>query len=169
MMSQSPTDVRGHALDLISNGVYVLTACTEDTIHAAAVSWVSQVSSQPPMIMVALRRNSHLVWAVRQAHRFALNILAADQEELAGKFLTHFTVPATDGTLAGYVFRSSAAHCPLLTDALAWVECRVAGEAHTPGDHNLLLGEVTAAGVRRQDQPMVLGNTRWSYGGTRAS
>ena len=33
--------------------------------------------------MVALRRNSHLAQAVRKAHRFALNILAEDQQELA--------------------------------------------------------------------------------------
>jgi flavin reductase (DIM6/NTAB) family NADH-FMN oxidoreductase RutF len=169
MMPESPTDVRGHALRLISNGVYVLTACVGDTMHAAAVSWVSQVSFQPPLVMIALRRNSLLAGAVRQAHRFALNILAADQGELAEKFLAHFTAPATDRALAGYVFRSSSAHCPLLTDAVAWLECRLAAEAPTPGDHTLMLGEVTSAGVRRPGHPMVLGDTSWSYGGLKAS
>ena len=168
MLSESLTDVRSQVLHLLSNGVYVLTACVGDTMHAAAVSWASQVSIEPPLIMIALKRHSHLVGAVRRAHRFALNILGADQQELAEKFLVHFAVPASDQSLAGYLYRSSSAHCALLTDAMAWVECRVAGEAPTPGDHALILGEVTSAGVRRSSPPMVLWNTSWSYGGLRA-
>ena len=87
MTSEAVTDVRGDALRLLSGGLYVLTACAADTIHAAAVSWVSQVSFQPPLVLVALRRNSHLAQAVRKAHRFALNILGSDQVALAEPFL----------------------------------------------------------------------------------
>ena len=83
------TDVRSDAMRLLSNGVYVLTACLSDTLHAATVSWVSQVSFQPPLVMVALQRNSHLAHAVRKAHRFAINILGVDQQTLAEKFFAH--------------------------------------------------------------------------------
>lgn len=167
MSPEALTDVRSDALRLISTGLYVLTACGVDTIHAAAVSWVSQVSFQPPLVMVALRRNSHLAGAVRKARRFALNILAADQASVAGQFLTHVTAPAGDQTLGGLAFRRSAAHCPLLTDALAWLECRLAAEPPTPGDHELFLGEVTGAGIRRPGAPLLLSSTPWSYGGLR--
>jgi len=165
----SLTDVRHDALRLLSNGLYVLTACVGDSIHAAAVTWVTQASFQPPLVLVALRRNSHLAQAVRKAHRFALNILAADQQAMAEKFFSHLTVPADAASLAGHSFRAGAAHCPLLTDALAWLECRLAAEPPTPGDHSLLLGEVTEAGVRRAGAPMVLWNTPWAYGGLRES
>lgn len=162
------TDVRTEALRLLSNGVYVLTACLGDTIHAATVSWVSQVSFQPPLVMVALRRNSRLAHAIRKAHRFALNILSADQAVLAERFFRHLDVSAGSDDLAGYAFRHDPAHCPLLTDALAWLECRLAAEPPAPGDHSLCLGEVTGAGLRRQSGvPMVLWDTGWSYGGLR--
>lgn len=161
----SGTDVRNDALRLLTNGLYVLTVCLSDTLHAATVSWVSQVSSQPPLVMVALKRNSHLAHAVRKAHRFALNILAADQQALAEGFFTHLSAPAEAQALAGYNFRDSAGHCPLLTDAMAWLECRLDDELPTPGDHSLMLGRVTAAGIRRQGTPMVLWGTPWSYGG----
>ena len=36
------TDVRNDALRLLSNGLYVLTACVGDMIHAATISWASQ-------------------------------------------------------------------------------------------------------------------------------
>ena len=159
------TDVRNEALRLLSNGLYVLTACVGDTIHAASVSWVSQVSFQPPLVMVAFQRGSHLAQAVRKAHRFAVNILGAEQLALAESFLHHLTAPATTTDLAGQAFRHDSAHCPLLRDSLAWLECRLAAELGTPGDHVLLLGEVTGAGIRRSGQPMVLWSTPWSYGG----
>ena len=38
-------------------------------------------------------------------------------------------------------------------------------EPPSPGDHALMLGEVTGAGVRRQGRPMILYDTPWSYGG----
>ncbi len=163
------TEVRGEALRMLSSGLYVLTACLPDTIHAAAVSWVSQVSFEPPLVRVALRRNSNLAQTVRKAHRFALNILGSDQGDLAEPFLGGMMLPAGEKTIAGLAFRSGAAHCPLLTDSLGWLECRLAGEPPAPGDHCLLLGEVTAAGVRRPGAPLTLWDTRWSYGGLRES
>jgi flavin reductase (DIM6/NTAB) family NADH-FMN oxidoreductase RutF len=117
--------------------------------------------------MVALRRNSHLAQAVRKSHRFAINILGAEQAALAEQFLTYVAVPTADQTLGGLAFRNSPAHCPLLTDALGWLECRLAAEPPTPGDHSLLLGEVTGAGLRHSGTPLILRNTPWSYGGVR--
>jgi flavin reductase (DIM6/NTAB) family NADH-FMN oxidoreductase RutF len=169
MTPESVTDVRGDALRLLSSGLYVLTACTADTIHVSAVSWVSQVSFQPPLVLVALRRNSHLAHAVRKGHRFALNILGSDQATLAEPFLGSMTLPIGEQTIAGLAFRSSSAHCPLLTDALGWLECRLAAEPPTPGDHSLLLGEVTGAGIRRAGAPLIMWDTPWTYGGVRES
>ena len=165
MMYDSPTDVRSDALRLLSTGLYVLTACADDLIHAAAISWVSQVSFGPPLVLVALRRNSRLADSVRSAHRFALNILEANQVDIASEFLSHLAASAADAAVAGHGFRMSPAHCPLLIDALAWVECRFAAELPNPGDHALIVGEVTGAGVRRSGVPLVLRNTPWSYGG----
>jgi flavin reductase (DIM6/NTAB) family NADH-FMN oxidoreductase RutF len=166
-LDDMPTDVRTEALRLLTNGVYVLTACHPDTIHAATVSWATQVSFQPPLVLLALRRNSHLTLAVRKAHRFALNILATEQQEIAARFFDHHTEMLEESETGGQTFRMTASRCPLLHDAMAWLECRLAAEPTSPGDHALLLGEITGAGVRKQGQPMVLWSTPWSYGGIR--
>ncbi len=154
------TDVRSDALRLLSNGLYVLTACLSDTIHAATISWVSQVSFQPPLVMIALQRNSHLAHAVRKAHRYAVNILDADQQALAEKFFAHLTAPAGTQALAGYALREGAAHCPLITDAMAWLECRLAAELPNPGDHSLSVGRSD----RRRNPPP--GRTHRTLGDT---
>jgi flavin reductase (DIM6/NTAB) family NADH-FMN oxidoreductase RutF len=165
----APSDVRNEALRLLSNGLYVLTVCAGDNLHSATVSWVSQVSFQPPLVLVALRRNSHLANLVRRTRRFALNILAADQQMIAEGFFSPVVEPLAADTLAGFPFRTGPGHCPLLTEALGWLECRLAAEPPTPGDHSLMLGEVTGAGVRRDSPPMVLWDTPWSYGGLKES
>jgi flavin reductase (DIM6/NTAB) family NADH-FMN oxidoreductase RutF len=165
MTFEPPTDVRSEALRLLSGGLFVLTSCADDAIHATAVSWASQVSSQPALVMVALRRNSHLAQVVRGSHRFALNVLGKEQEGIARRFLSHRVLSSTDDDLAGQAFRMSPTHCPLLTDTLAWLECRFAAEPPSPGDHCLVLGEVTGAGVRREGPPLSLLDTPWSYGG----
>jgi flavin reductase (DIM6/NTAB) family NADH-FMN oxidoreductase RutF len=161
------SDVRTEAFNLLSNGVYILTAATADTLHAATVTWAGQVSFQPALILVALRRNSHLAQAVRKAHRFALNILAEDQQELAQRFFTHYTVPA-EPVNSESPFRLTVGKCPLLTEGMAWLECKLVAEPASPGDHALMLGEISGAGVRRQARPMVLRDTPWSYGGIKA-
>ncbi len=163
--SETTLDVRSDALRNLTSGVYVLTSCFGDALHAASVTWVSQVSFEPPLVMVAMQRNSRLVQAVRKAHRFAINILESSQRGVAETFFQHVTQTVGSETLAGYAYRSDPAHCPLLVDGLAWLECRVAEEIASPGDHSLVLGEVTAAGVRRTGMPMVLWDTPWSYGG----
>ena len=162
------SDVRTEALNLLSNGVYVLTAATPDALHAATVTWAVQVSFQPGLVMVALRRNSHLAQAVRKAHRFAVNILAEDQQDVAQRFFTHYSVPADASGGPDWPFRLTVGRCPLLTDGMAWLECKLVAEPPSPGDHALMLGEVSGAGMRREANPMVLHNTPWSYGGIKA-
>lgn len=162
-----PGDVRSEALRFMSNGVYILTAAAGETLHAAAVTWASQVSFQPALLVVALRRNSYLAQAVRKAHRFALNIIGEDQAEVAERYFTHFTAPLESAQGADHPFRMTIGRCPLLTDALAWLECKLVAEPSSPGDHALMLGEVTGAGVRRQAKPLVLNDTHWFYGGIR--
>ncbi len=168
MTSEAVLDVRTDALRMLSNGVYVLTTCLGDTVHAASVTWVSQVSFQPPLVMLALQKNSHLADAVRRAHRFALNILEEGQRHVAEAFFQHYQAPVGGPDISGFVVRTDPAHCPLLVDSLAWLECRYAAEPANPGDHSLFLGEVTGAGVRRQGAPMILWRTPWSYGGLSA-
>ena len=161
-------DIRTDALRQLSNGVYVLTTHLGETIHATTVTWVTQVSFHPPLVLVALQKNSQMAHSLRTAHRFALNILETGQHELAQSFFEHAVYPADVETIADFAVRKDPAHCPLLKDCLAWLECRLASEAPSPGDHTLILGEVTGAGVRRQSSPLVLWDTPWAYGGLQA-
>lgn len=153
------------AMRKLHYGIYVLTCGAGDQARAATVTWVTQISLQPRRIAVAIRRNGHMVAALRAADAFALNMAAEGDRELAGAFFKH--VEPADGALAGYPFEAGPlTGAPLLLDAIAWLECRIVEEANQGGDHSLFLADVLAGDVRKADAPaMSLASTGWSYGG----
>jgi len=69
--------VKQKTLRMLSNGVYVLTSRSEGRYGAATVTWVSQASFKPPLIMAAVRRESNVFECLsesgssRPAHRGA--------------------------------------------------------------------------------------------------
>ncbi|MCI0743875.1 MAG: flavin reductase [Verrucomicrobia subdivision 3 bacterium] len=62
----------------------------------------------------------------------------------------------------GHVEENTGA--PILRRAFAYVECKVR-QICEPGDHALVVGEVTHAGVRGQGKPIMCADLKWHYGG----
>jgi flavin reductase (DIM6/NTAB) family NADH-FMN oxidoreductase RutF len=54
--------------------------------------------------------------------------------------------------------------CPVLKEALGYVECQVKGSLEE-GDHSMFLGEVIGAHLHREGEPLWLKDTSWQYGG----
>ena len=54
--------------------------------------------------------------------------------------------------------------CPLLLNSPAWWECKVVGEV-AEGDHTMFVGEVVEAGVRSEDQAILMRDHNLNYGG----
>ena len=152
------------ALRMISYGLYVLTAKVEEDIGAATVSWVSQVSFEPALVMVALRKGTGIHNLTKGSGRFVLNILGADQQEMASAFFKRTQVEGN--TLSGYRFHLGENGMPILDDVPAWIECDVVEVYQPQGDHALFIGRVTATEARTGAAcGLSLSNTSWSYGG----
>jgi flavin reductase (DIM6/NTAB) family NADH-FMN oxidoreductase RutF/DNA-binding FadR family transcriptional regulator len=122
------------------SGVVVITTSDDGRPHGMTVSAVSSLSLDPPMLLVCLHSASGTQEAVRRSGRFAVNILAEDQGELAGRFAK----PGATDKFDGVVVRTGRTGVPVLEGALAVVECRVA-EAVTGGTHRVFLGQVLHA------------------------
>src|SRR5437879_12944068 len=87
------------SLRLLSNGGDVLTARSEDRYGAATVSWVSQASFKPPLIMVAVRRESNVFRCLAESRAAVLHIVGDRQQEIARRFF--FPTQAVCGTING--------------------------------------------------------------------
>lgn len=148
----------------LTYGMYVMTAADGDDLAAGSVSWLSQCSFEPSLVMVAVKVGSGLHALIEQTGTFAVNILASDQKEIASAFFRSTEVEG--GKINGYSFEPGPeTGAPLLPDLPAWFEARVSDKI-VGGDHTILVAEVINAGVGDSDiDPMVLADTGWSYGG----
>lgn len=156
------------ALKMFQYGLYILTAKTLDPKEtmpyaAATVTWVSQASFEPPLVMVGIRKESWPNEAVKQSNSFALNILGKNQKAMASKFFKEIHL---DGNrINGYEFDTGVTGAPLFIDANAVLECTVE-ERIEKGDHTVVIGKIVNARVRSdEEEPILLRDTGWSYGG----
>src|SRR5207344_1796351 len=133
-------------LRMLSNGVYVLTSRSEDRYGAATVTWVSQVSFRPPLIMAAVRRDSNVFKCLAESGVAALHIVGDGQQETARKFF--FPTRANCTTINGEPFADGKTAAPILVNLPAHVECQVERVVDPDGDHALVILRVVEAESR---------------------
>lgn len=156
-----PSDKK-KALRLLTYGLYIATARHAERYAAGTVTWLSQSSFSPPQVMAGIQRESLLNEVISASRAFAVHILGKSQRKFAESF---FKTAKMDGnTLSGFRFEAGVTGAPVLADPPAWLECRVVEEVRR-GDHTIFVGEVVAAGVRREEEPLTLRETRLAYGG----
>ena len=135
------------ALRMIPYGLYVLTGRTSDgTIAAATVNWVTQVSFEPPLVVVGVKADSHTHEVIKKSRSFALNVLGKGQQATAFAFFKPAEV--TGGKISGEAYREGTTGAPLLDSAPAYVECKLIDTVER-GDHSVFVGEVVDAGVAK--------------------
>jgi 3-hydroxy-9,10-secoandrosta-1,3,5(10)-triene-9,17-dione monooxygenase reductase component len=137
--------VLGH----FATGVTVITAVDAEEPVGFTCQSFSSLSLDPPLVTVAPQRTSATWPRIRSAGRFCANILVEGQEELGRQF-------ARTGTdkFAGVRWTSSPSGCPLLEDALAWVDCEVVREVDG-GDHLLVVARVLDLAVLADAPPLL--------------
>src|SRR3954465_938487 len=131
--------------DVISHfasGVTVITALHDERAYGTTASAVTSLSLEPPMLLICMSKQSETGRAVAESKRFGVNILGADQVDLAERFARKggdkfAGVPVTEGKWGE----------PLFEEALATLECRVAEET-TGGTHYVFLAEVESGAAR---------------------
>ena len=130
--------VMGHFV----TGVSVVTALDGGRPFGITVNALSSVSLEPPLIMVALDRRRFLTPIVRAGGRYAVNILAEDQQAMSDCFAGAPVTPGRDA-FCGAAWHPGETGLPLLDGAIATLECTVV-ETFSAGDHDLFIGRVDA-------------------------
>jgi 4-nitrophenol 2-monooxygenase / 4-nitrocatechol 4-monooxygenase, reductase component len=145
---QTEKETFRHVIGHFASGVTVLTTRSGDEDLGATASAVSSLSLEPPMLLVCLDRRSSTQEAIHACGRFAVNILDEDQGVVAERFATR----RGSDKFAGLAVERGEGGVPLLADALASCECRVA-ESVVAGTHRVFLSDVVRA-VAREGSPL---------------
>ncbi len=132
----SRQEFRG-ALGMFATGVTIVTARTAqgDLIGLTANSFNS-VSLEPPLVLWSLSRSAASMVVLSTGSHYAINILAADQKELAERF-----AGKREDRWEGVEFADGLCGAPLLAGAAATFEC-FNRSRYEEGDHVIFVGEV---------------------------
>jgi len=148
---------------MLSNGVYVLTSRSEGRYGAATVTWVSQASFKPPLIMAAVRRESSVFGCLAESGSAVLHIVGNRQQDIARRFF--FPTHKVSGMINGEAFMEGKTAAPVLPNLPAYIECQVEQIVDTHGDHAVVILRVVEAECQERVRPLTMAETPWHYGG----
>jgi flavin reductase (DIM6/NTAB) family NADH-FMN oxidoreductase RutF len=138
-----------------ATGVTVVTTCDDGRHAAMTANSFTSVSLDPVLVLVAIDRNARFHGAVLASGRFAVNVLAADQEDVSRWFARRGR-PDDDEHIERWAFWvGEAAGAAVFDGVLAALECRTYA-TYDGGDHTLLVGEVLAMSADRPDADPLL-------------
>jgi flavin reductase (DIM6/NTAB) family NADH-FMN oxidoreductase RutF len=140
-----------------ATGVAVVTCATGRASGGMTANAVCSVSLDPLLALVCFEHSARTLPLVRDAGRFAVNVLRAGSEEIARTFASK--VPESE-KLRDVPHRLEAG-MPVLDAALAWIVCDLR-QLVPAGDHEIAIGEATAMDVAEGD-PLL-----WYQGAYRA-
>lgn len=118
---------------------------------------VCSVSADPPTLLCCVNRQNGSRAALLEADHFAVNVLAADEHELADRFAR--TMPPEERFAQGrWTTLESAA--PVLETAVAAFDCRRSHQMDV-GGHTVFFGQVRAVRLNGVSEPPLL----YAHGG----
>jgi 3-hydroxy-9,10-secoandrosta-1,3,5(10)-triene-9,17-dione monooxygenase reductase component len=133
-----------------ATGVAIVTCNGPEGPTGLTTNAITSVSLEPLLLLVCFDNTSRTLPAVREARRFAVNVLRAGQEELARVFaskrVAHEKFEAATHMVAHGV--------PVIDGALAWLACDLVA-MYPAGDHTIGIGAITHMDADPDGEPLV--------------
>ncbi|KJC59616.1 monooxygenase [Bradyrhizobium sp. LTSPM299] len=135
----SADDFRG-AMRHLTGGVSIITAGRGDDISGMTVTSVSSLSVDPPSLIVSINRAASSYQLIKRHGVFGVNILTADQLDVAERFTGKGGLKGAD-RFAGAEWTTRASGVPLLVGSLTAIDCEVE-EVIERHSHAIVIGRV---------------------------
>jgi flavin reductase (DIM6/NTAB) family NADH-FMN oxidoreductase RutF len=133
------------ALSHYASGITVITSHLDgEPIGFTCQSFYS-VSMNPPLVSFSVMATSASYPRIRQAGRFAVNILADQQIGISNQFARRGA-----DKWQGIEWQASPQGNPIIAGSLHWLDCELYAE-HAAGDHLIVIGKVKALGLHDAD------------------
>lgn len=142
-------------------GIYVITSNNDDMYCSSTVTWVTQASFSPPMILVCIKKESLSYDVIKDRGEFILHVLSKEQKNIASSFFKPSTIE--NGYINGHKF-SLKNGIPLINEVPSYLFCKVVKILNI-GDHPIFLSEVRDANFEGDISPLSLQAAGWNYGG----
>ncbi len=151
-----PAELRS-VLGAFATGITVVTTTnSKGEARAITVNSFTSVSLDPPLVLFCLDKAAFNYECFARAQEFAVNLLAADQEELSNRFAGE----VEDGCegLGIYPLETGS---PVFPEILAAIDCR-RHATHEAGDHLIIIGRVVQVKAPRDADPLLYFRGRYA-------
>jgi flavin reductase (DIM6/NTAB) family NADH-FMN oxidoreductase RutF len=138
-----------------TTGVTIVTTALGDQHAGMTVSSFTSVTLEPPTVLVCLHKNTYTHQMVQESGVYAISLLASDQESLSNRFAGF--EPNVNDRFEGVALHHAETGSPLLSGALAWLDCRTTQTLETI-THTIFVAEVVYAQVNSDAAPLVYHN-----------
>jgi flavin reductase (DIM6/NTAB) family NADH-FMN oxidoreductase RutF len=135
---------------MFATGVTIVTARTPaGVLVGLTANSFNSVSLQPPLVLWSLAQAAGSMPALSTGSHYAINILAADQKDLAERLAS-----GRADRWQGVAYTEGASGAPLLDGAAASFEC-FNRSRYEEGDHVIFVGEVERCSHRAGAAPLL--------------
>jgi flavin reductase (DIM6/NTAB) family NADH-FMN oxidoreductase RutF len=125
------------AVGAFTTGVTVVTTCDDaGSRYGLTANSFASVSLEPPLVLFCVDLRAPSLDGFARSQHFAINVLAADQEEIAKRFAR-----SAEDKFAGLHWRVGIFGAPLLDRCIAHIECKLEHMLES-GDHAIVIGRV---------------------------
>jgi len=155
----APTSDSAHfrsVLGHFATGIAVVTGMADGVPAGLTCQSLVSLSLDPALVAFCPSKRSRSWQRIEQSGAFCANVLTEDQEEISRVF-------ATSGAdkFRGVGWRPAETGSPILSDVLAWIDCRVEAR-HDAGDHHIIVGRVVDLAAASRGRPLL--SYRGGYG-----
>ena len=140
--------MRNHA-----GAVIILSAGHPGERTGLTATSVCSLSDRPPRVVACVNRSASAHELIGRTRAFAVNILGADQAELAAVFAGRRGIER-ESRFDAESWLALATGAPILRQALANLDCELFAE-HPYDTHSIFIGEVKAVRVQQMDDPLI--------------
>ena len=148
-------------------GLYLVGSRSGVKRNLMTLNWATQVSFEPKLVGVGVERTALTHELISEGRAFSLCLPDREDRAIVRRFVKPAEADPEAGTLNGFAYADGrSTGMPILVQAVAWLECRLATEVAC-GNHTFFIGEVVDSGFGRpEDTPVLrMEDTRMNYGG----
>jgi flavin reductase (DIM6/NTAB) family NADH-FMN oxidoreductase RutF len=135
--------------------IWLITARAGDRQSGLIATYVSRASLVPtlPRVIIGLAKHHFTHELIQESNAFCMHLIDEDHID----WVWNFGIPSGReiDKLRGLATHSGVTGSPILTEALAWLDCRVEAQMDT-GDRTLYLAEVLDARIVQTATPLTV-------------
>lgn len=158
--------MRRRVLWSLPYGLYVIGSRNGSERNLMTLNWATQVSFVPKLVGIGVEKTAWTHELIEKGRCYSLCTVAREDRSIIRKFTKPVSADDEAGTLAGFPVHEAETGAPILTQAVAYLDCALR-QAVDCGGHTFFIGEVLDSGFQQDEETPVLRmeDTRMSYGG----